>query len=140
MTIKLSRFAVEKSIQCPRCFWLHYRHKINLNGLPFTLNMAVDNLVKNEFDHFREIQKPHPIFEESGIDAVPFKHIKMNDWRNNFKGAYYRNEEEGYIFGGSIDDLWQKKSGELIKQLPKINLIGMILLKDTIIQKLIKDN
>lgn len=112
--IKLSRFAVEKSIQCSRCFWLHYRHKINLSGFPFTLNLAVDNLVKNEFDHYRKIQKPHPIFEKNGIDAVPFEHIKMNDWRNNFKGAYHHNEEEGYIFGGAIDDIWQKRCGELI--------------------------
>ena len=50
---KLSRFAVEQSLNCPRCFVLQYKHKISLPGLPFTLNSAVDNLCKNEFDVYR---------------------------------------------------------------------------------------
>ena len=49
---KLSRFAVEQSLNCPRCFVLQYKHKISLPGLPFTLNSAVDNLCKNEFDAY----------------------------------------------------------------------------------------
>ena len=38
--------------------------------LPFTLNSAVDNLCKNEFDHYRERQEPHPLFIEQNIDAA----------------------------------------------------------------------
>lgn len=112
--VKLSRFAVEMSLQCERCFVLQYKHKISLRSFPFTLNLAVDDLVKNEFDYYRDKGLPHPIFEQYAIDAVPFKHSKMDEWRNNFKGAYYTDIFGAYKFGGSVDDIWQKKDGELI--------------------------
>ena len=38
----------------------------------------------------------------------------MDQWRNNFKGAYYLDEEKGFNFGGAVDDIWQKPNGELI--------------------------
>jgi hypothetical protein len=111
---KLSRFAVEQSMQCERCFVLQYKYKISLSSLPFTLNSAVDNLCKNEFDYYRANGKPHPIFLEHGIDAVPFNHPEMDNWRQNFKGAYFLNEDKGYKFGGAVDDIWIKPNGELI--------------------------
>ena len=50
MTKKISRYAVELFINCKRCFVLTYKYNIKLRTLPFTLNSAVDNLCKNEFD------------------------------------------------------------------------------------------
>ena len=67
--IKLSRSTVEKYLSCPRCCVLDKKYKIKPPSLPFTLNIAVDNLCKNEFDYYRKIQKPHPLFIEYGIDA-----------------------------------------------------------------------
>ena len=90
--LKLSRSAIDQYLSCKRCFVLTYKHKGRLNMLPFTLNSAVDNLCKNEFDHFREKQEPHPLFLEHNIDAVPFKHPDMNKWRNNFQGVSYDDE------------------------------------------------
>ena len=55
-----------------------------------------------------------PLFIEHGIDAVPFAHEKMDEWRNNFKGIRYIDENAGYNFGGAVDDVWQKPNGELI--------------------------
>ncbi len=112
--IKLSRFAVEESIRCPRCFVLAYKHKIRLPMIPFTLNIALDQLVKNEFDHYRAEAKPHPLFLEHDIDAVPFAHAKMDDWRHNFRGAYFTDEDKGFTFGGAIDDIWEKPDGQII--------------------------
>ena len=112
--LKISRSAVEQHLNCQRCFYLAYKHKIRPPSLPFTLNSAVDNLCKNEFDHYRAKQEPHPLFLEHDIDAVPFAHEKMDEWRNNFKGIRHINEEEGYNFGGAVDDIWQKPNGELI--------------------------
>ena len=112
--IKISRSGVENFLKCKRCFVLQHKHKVRAPGLPFTLNMGVDNLCKNEFDHYRKIQEPHPLFIEHGIDAVPFDHSDIDEWRNNFKGIRYRDEEHGYDFGGAIDDVWQKPDGELI--------------------------
>ena len=112
--IKLSRSTVEKYLNCPRCCVLDKNHKIKPPSLPFTLNIAVDNLCKNEFDYYREIQEPHPLFIEHNIDAVPFKHKDIDVWRSNFKGIRYKSLEHNYDFGGAVDDVWQKKNGELI--------------------------
>ena len=111
---KISRSAVEQHLKCQKCFYLNYNHKIRPHTLPFTLNSAVDNLCKNEFDHYRAKAEPHPMFIEHGIDAVPFAHEKMDEWRNNFKGIRFINEADGYNFGGAVDDIWQKPNGELI--------------------------
>ena len=112
--IRLSRSNVEKYINCPRCCVLDKKYQIRPPSLPFTLNIAVDNLCKNEFDHYRRIQEPHPLFIENQIDAIPFKHNKLNEWRSNFQGIRYKSLEHGYDFGGAIDDIWQKENGDLI--------------------------
>ena len=65
--IKLSRSTVEKYLSCPRCCVLDKKYQIKPPSLPFTLNIAVDNLCKNEFDFYRKIQEPHPLFTEHGI-------------------------------------------------------------------------
>ena len=112
--IKVSRSGVEKFLTCKRCFVLEQKYKVRAPSLPFTLNIAVDNLCKNEFDYYRERQEPHPIFLEHKIDAVPFKHPKMNEWRSNFKGIHYIDELKGYDFYGAVDDVWVKPNKELI--------------------------
>ena len=116
MTVtKLSRTAVELSLNCERCYVLQYKHRISLPGLPFTLNSAVDNLCKNEFDKYRKEKKPHPFFETLELgNTVPFDHPEMDNWRNFRKGAYYTDHDKGYCFGGAVDDLWQKEDGSLI--------------------------
>ncbi len=48
-------------------------------GFPFTLNSAVDCLLKKEFDKFREAKKAHPLMEEYNIKAVPFQNEKMDE-------------------------------------------------------------
>ena len=112
--IKLSRSTVEKYLSCPRCCVLDKKYQISPPSLPFTLNMAVDNLCKNEFDYYRKIQEPHPLFIENEIDAVPFRHQKLDEWRSNFKGIRYRSKDYNYDFGGAVDEVWQKKNGDLI--------------------------
>ena len=112
--IKISRYAVEKFLNCKRCFFLEQKHKVRLQSLPFTLNNAVDNLCKNEFDFYRRKQQPHPIFIENNIDAVPFNHPSMDDWRNNRKGINYTDTINQFNFYGAVDDVWVKPNGELI--------------------------
>ena len=112
--IKLSRTTVEKYINCPRCCVLDKKYQIKPPSLPFSLNIAVDNLCKNEFDYYRKIGEPHPLCVKNGIDAIPFSHKDFNEWRNNYKGIRYKSEEHSFEFGGAIDDIWLKKNGELI--------------------------
>ena len=120
--IKLSRSTVEKYLSCPRCCVLDKKYQIKPPSLPFTLNIAVDNLCKNEFDYYRKIQEPHPLFTEHGIDAVPFKHNDLERWRSNFQGIRYKSIEHNYDFGGAVDDIWQKKNGDLIIILSLIHI------------------
>ena len=112
--IKVSRSAIEQYLNCKRCFVLQYKHYVRLRSLPFTLNSAVDNLCKIEFDYYRERQEPHPLFIEHNIDAVPFKHKDMDRWRNNRQGVSFIDEVNKFHFYGAVDDVWVKPNGELI--------------------------
>jgi len=112
--VKFSRSGVEKFLSCKRCFILQYKHKIRPPSLPFTLNNAVDNLCKNEFDYYRKRKEPHPLFKKHEIDAVPFDHPNMNVWRENFKGIRFISKVHDFDFGGAVDDVWVKPSGQLI--------------------------
>ena len=104
---KLSRSKVDFFLNCPRCFYLDRRLGIaQPSGFPFNLNSAVDNLLKNEFDYYRAIQKPHPYIERLGLNAVPFQHEKLDKWRHNFSGVVYQHEELKLHLFGAVDDIW----------------------------------
>ena len=95
---KLSRSKIELFMQCPRCFYLDRRLGVDRPpGFPFTLNSAVDTLLKKEFDILRESGKPHPLIEKYGIDAIPALHDNLNAWRNNFKGVQYLHKQINLI-------------------------------------------
>ncbi|MDD3156417.1 MAG: hypothetical protein PHP14_03375 [Candidatus Pacebacteria bacterium] len=77
---KLSRTKIENFIKCPRCFYLDRKLGISQPpGYPFTLNSAVDALLKKEFDVYRADQKIHPLMATYGVKAVPFKNGKMDE-------------------------------------------------------------
>ena len=66
---------IELFTECPRCLYLDVARGIpRPSGPPFTLNNAVDALMKSEFDRYRAAGEPHPLFATAGIDAVPFRH------------------------------------------------------------------
>jgi len=112
---KISRSKIELFMQCPRCFWLDARLKISRpQGPPFTLNSAVDQLLKQEFDELRKDGKQHPLQIEYGIDAKPVHHDKLNVWRHNFTGVQHLHEPTNLYVFGAIDDLWQNSKGEYI--------------------------
>jgi len=112
---KLSRTKIELFIQCPRCFYMDRRLGVDRPpGFPFTLNSAVDALLKKEFDILRQSGKPHPLIEKYGVDAIPAFHDNLDDWRNNFKGVRYLHEQTNLLIFGAIDDLWQSSAGEYI--------------------------
>ena len=112
--IKISRNAVEKSLLCKRCFFLEYKYKIKPHSVPFTLNNAVDNLCKKEFDIYIKKKKPHPYFLKYNIDAIPFDHPEIDNWRNNRKGIFFKDYKNKFHFFGAIDDVWIKPNGQLI--------------------------
>ena len=55
----LSRSKLDLYLNCPRCFYLDRRLGIGRpSGPPFTLNTAVDQLLKSEFDEYRVRGEP----------------------------------------------------------------------------------
>ncbi len=112
---KLSRSKIDLFLQCPRCFYLNVRFGIKRPSLPgFTLNLAVDELLKKEFDLLRKKGQAHELMKQYKIDAVPFKHPDIDMWRNNFIGKQYLHEGTNLLIFGSVDDLWVNKKDELI--------------------------
>ena len=49
-----------------------------------------------------------------GIDAVPFQHEKINEWRDALKGGiFHLHRLTNFLITGGIDDLWINPAGEL---------------------------
>ena len=83
-------------------------------GFPLNLNTAVDTLLKKEFDIHRAKAAAHPLMKAYGIDAVPFVHENLNEWRANFTGVQYLDKKTNFLLTGAVDDVWQSPDGELI--------------------------
>ncbi len=113
---KLSRSKIELYIDCPRCFYLDVRLGISKPSMPsFSLNSAVDALLKKEFDIHRAKNIAHPLMAAYGIDAVPFEHEKLDEWRQNYKGLQCLHKPTNFLVYGAIDDIWiNKKEKELL--------------------------
>ena len=112
---KLSRSKIEDFLRCPRCFYLDRRLGVGQPpGFPFNLNTAVDHLLKKEFDVHRARGSRHPLMEKYGVDAVPFQHSDLNQWRENFVGVQFYHKPTNLIITGAVDDVWTNPKGELI--------------------------
>lgn len=111
---RISRTKIELFLECPKCFYIDRRFGIGRPpGFPFSLNAAVDKLLKKEFDSHRVAQSRHPLMEKYGINAVPYEHEKINEWRDTRKGISYLYEPANFLFYGAIDDIWISPSGEI---------------------------
>ena len=112
---KLSRSKIDLFLQCQRCFY--YDRVLGVGrppGYPFTLNVAVDTLLKREFDIHRAKGTKHPLLLKYGLDAIPMVHEKIDEWRNNFKGITFLHKKTNLLISGAIDDIWQNSKRELI--------------------------
>lgn len=113
-SFKLSRSRIESFLGCPRCFYLDRRLGVGQpGGFPFNLNIAVDTLLKKEFDIHRAKDKIHPLMKEYGLNLIPFSHEKLDEWRENFKGVQYLHEPTNLLITGAVDDIWVDKKGVL---------------------------
>ena len=104
----LSRSRVDNFLECSRCFYLANRLGIaRPASFPFNLNNAVDALLKNEFDIFRKKQEPHPLQKQNNINAIPFQHPDLDNWREALRNGVKRFHEPTNLFlRGGIDDVW----------------------------------
>jgi len=113
---RLSRSKIDLFIKCPRCFYLD--RKIGIAqppGFPFSLNSAVDKLLKKEFDIHRAKGIAHPLMKEYGVKAVPLAHEKMDEWRDSLRaGIAYQMPKTNIVVTGGVDDVWVTPLGEYI--------------------------
>ncbi|MDO8536711.1 MAG: PD-(D/E)XK nuclease family protein [bacterium] len=111
----VSRSGIDLFIQCPRCFYLDKRLGVaRPPGFPFSLNNAVDTLLKKEFDGHRARGTAHPLMKKYGIDAVPFPHEELDAWRDSMRrGIKYHDAATNITFRGGVDDVWVNPRGEL---------------------------
>ncbi len=113
---RISRSKVELFLNCERCFWLEVIKGVKRPpGFPFNINSAIDELLKREFDVYRESQTPHPIMVENKLNGViPFQHEEIEIWRENFTGVQYFDKDLNLILFGAVDDVWADSVGNLI--------------------------
>jgi len=111
----ISRSKIDLFIECPCCFYLDRRLGIaRPPGFPFSLNIAVDKLLKKEFDIHRAANTAHPLMKTYKINAVPFAHEELETWRDNFKGVRFLHKPTNLMINGAIDDVWISPKGELM--------------------------
>lgn len=113
---RLSRSKIDLFINCPRCFYFDLKLKVKrVPGPPFSINSAIDTLLKKEFDVHRAKGTPHPLMSAYGLDAVPLAHDQMDLWRESLRGGIrYHYPETNLIITGGVDDVWVNPSGEFI--------------------------
>lgn len=114
---RISRFRMERFLECPKCFYLDRRLGLDRPSMPgWSLNAAVDHLMKNEFDLLRKNGEKHALMKEYGIDAVPFDHPDLPEWRDDnyqYKGICYLHQPTNLELCGIIDDIWINPNEEL---------------------------
>ncbi len=113
---RISRSKIDLFIACCRCFYLDRRLGIGRPpGYPFSLNSAVDALLKKEFDLHRTNGTKHWLCDENGLDVVPFQHELIDEWRDSLhKGITYVDPTTNLLITGGVDDVWVRPNGELI--------------------------
>lgn len=111
----LSRSKIDLFFECPRCFYMDRRLGVGrVPPFPYSLNSAVDVLLKKEFDIHRAKNSTHPLMKKYGVDAVPVAHKQLVEWRHNFTGVRFFHKPTNLVIFGAIDDLWKNSAGEYI--------------------------
>jgi hypothetical protein len=113
---KVSRSKIDLFSECPRCAFLEMKFGVKRpSGPAFTLNNAVDELLKREFDTHREAGTTHPLMKSYGIDAVPLRDERMDEWRDALRrGISHHHEPTNILVRGGVDDVWVTPENELL--------------------------
>ncbi len=113
---RVSRSKIDLFSECPRCAYLEMKFGVKRpSGPSFTLNNAVDELLKREFDAHRVDGTKHPLCEKYGLNAVPLKDDRLDEWRDALRrGISYHHAPTNLTIRGGIDDVWQDEDGSLV--------------------------
>ncbi len=111
---RISRSSLDEFVKCPRCAYL--KHALGLwppSTPPFTLNLAVDRLLKSEFDQGRAQGEVPGWLAGVLPDVKPFAHPDLDAWRDHRRGVVRDRPEAGIQLYGAIDDLWIAPNGQV---------------------------
>lgn len=113
---RVSRSKIDLFSECPRCAYLDLRLGVKRpSGPSFTLNNAVDELLKREFDIHRAQATTHPLLKSYGVDAIPLADDRLEEWRDALRrGISYLHVPTNLLIRGGIDDVWVNPAGEFI--------------------------
>lgn len=114
-SIQLSPNSLNLYLECPHCFWLDKNLGVRRPPpYPYALNSAVDALLKEEFDSYRSKNLTHPLLKENNIKAHLFGNQNLlNQWRNNFAGIRYFDQQLQATLFGAVDDVLEFDDGKL---------------------------
>lgn len=112
----VSRSKIDLFTECQRCAFLDLKLGVKRpSGPSFTLNNAVDELLKREFDAHRAKNTRHPLAEQYGVDAVPLADDRLEEWRDALRrGIGYLHVPTNIFVRGGVDDVWVTPKGELL--------------------------
>jgi hypothetical protein len=113
--IKLSPNSLDLFLECQACFWLDKKQGIKRPPVyPYSLNLELDALLKEEFDTYRKQGQQPPILENSKLKANLFSNQKLlNQWRNKSVGLRYFDEKLQATLFGVVDDILELDDGRL---------------------------
>jgi len=113
---RISRTKIDLFSECQRCSYLDLRLGVRRPSMPaFTLNNAVDELLKREFDIHRAHGSAHPLMKRYGLDAVPLADERIEEWRDALhRGITYLHAPTNIFVRGGIDDVWVTPAGDFI--------------------------
>jgi hypothetical protein len=109
MPYKFSPSSINILKDCPRCFWLHFNKGVKRpQGIFPSLPSGMDRILKVHFDAFRDRGELPPELEEIDGKTRLFEDVTLLDeWRNNFRGIAWE-DEEGNRLRGAVDNILQK--------------------------------
>jgi CRISPR/Cas system-associated exonuclease Cas4 (RecB family) len=117
---KVSYTDIEDYSWCCRCLYLKRNfgvYKPNDEEFFRRFNL-IDQLMKSYFDQYRkesysESARP-PLLIEHGIDAIPYDHKDLAEWRDYKRGIGSIDRFNNIELNGVIDDIWINSQGQLI--------------------------
>lgn len=112
--MQLSPNSLDLFLECPHCFWLEKRKGVKRpSPYPYALNMAVDILLKQEFDSYRIKGESHPLLLANNIPAKLFSNqALLNQWRSNRVGIRFYDQTLNATLLGAVDDILEFSDGK----------------------------
>jgi len=85
--LDLAAVRIDLFLNCPTLFLFSIENWSGpAAGISVLAKFAGWQAVKKEFECATGKGEPHPLMTKFGIDAIPYSHEKLNEWRDPFKG------------------------------------------------------